>query len=51
MIDVARQRRPARDLPALLAAPDNRDTSPPAPAHALFLEAVRYPRDLYLPDA
>jgi tRNA pseudouridine38-40 synthase len=51
MVDIAKGRRPAADLPALLAAPDNRDTSPPAPAHALFLDHVRYPRDLYLTQA
>ena len=32
----------------LLSETDNRDVSPPAPAHALFLEQVRYPSDLYL---
>ncbi len=48
MIDVARDRRPATDIAMLLDAPDNRQTSPPAPAHALFLDVVRYPRDLYL---
>ncbi len=48
MIDVARGQRPAADVAMLLDAPDNRRTSPPAPAHALFLDVVRYPRDLYL---
>lgn len=48
MIDIARGRRPIADMTRLLAAEDNRATSPPAPAHALFLDVVRYPRDLYL---
>jgi tRNA pseudouridine38-40 synthase len=48
MIDVARGRRPATDMSRLLASDDNASTSAPAPAHALFLESVRYPRDLYL---
>jgi tRNA pseudouridine38-40 synthase len=50
MIDIARGRRPLSDFAVLLAAEDNRRTSAPAPPHALFLEVVRYPRDLYLGD-
>ena len=49
MLDVAAGRRPADDLPRLLAAPDNRHVSPPAPPHALYLAAVRYPPARYLP--
>ena len=48
MLDIATGRRPQQDMAALLAALDNRAVSPPAPAHALFLEAVVYPADLYL---
>lgn len=48
MLDIAAGRRRASDMHALLAAGDNRDVSPPVPPHALFLEHVRYPRDLYL---
>ena len=48
MIDIARDRRPATDFAMLLEAEDNRRTSAPAPPHGLFLEVVRYPRDLYL---
>jgi tRNA pseudouridine38-40 synthase len=48
MLDVAAGRRPAADLPALLVATDNAEVSPPAPPHALCLEAVRYPPALYL---
>lgn len=48
MLDVAAGRRPLADVPRLLAATGNSETSPPAPAHALFLEAVTYPPDLYL---
>lgn len=51
MLDVATGRRPPGDVVRLLAAADNRDVSPPAPAHALYLEAVRYPADLYLSSA
>jgi tRNA pseudouridine38-40 synthase len=50
MIEIARGRRPLADFAMLLEAEDNRRTSAPAPAHALFLEVVRYPRDLYLGD-
>ena len=35
-------------LHGLLAATDNSHVSPPAPAHALFLERVSYPPELYL---
>jgi tRNA pseudouridine38-40 synthase len=48
MTDVATARRPAEDVAALLRASSNDDVSPPAPAHALFLDVVRYPRELYL---
>ncbi|HLB09767.1 MAG TPA: tRNA pseudouridine(38-40) synthase TruA [Gemmatimonadaceae bacterium] len=48
MIEIARGRRPPGDFAMLLEAEDNRRTSAPAPAHALFLDIVRYPRDLYL---
>lgn len=48
MIEIARGRRPTSDFSQLLEAEDNRRTSAPAPPHALFLEVVRYPRDLYL---
>jgi len=51
MIDVALARRPAGDVAALLGAPDNSDVSPPAPPHALFLDRVCYPADLYLSEA
>ena len=49
MIDVAIARRPVDDLASLLVATTNDNVSPPAPAHALFLDCVRYPADLYLP--
>ncbi|HTT67433.1 MAG TPA: tRNA pseudouridine(38-40) synthase TruA [Gemmatimonadales bacterium] len=48
MVDIARGRRPLGDLRRLLAARDNREASPPAPAHGLFLVGVRYPKHLYV---
>ncbi|HXY31860.1 MAG TPA: tRNA pseudouridine(38-40) synthase TruA [Gemmatimonadaceae bacterium] len=48
MVDVASGRRDPGTIPRLLGASDNLDTSPPAPAHGLFLEHVDYPRELYL---
>jgi len=51
MIEAAQGRRPVADLEALLVASDNDEVSSPAPAHALFLDRVRYPADLYLPKA
>lgn len=47
MLDIASGRRPLDDFPRLLAAGDNSEASPPAPAHALFLERVDYPRELF----
>ncbi len=47
MVDIALGRRPASDFPRLLAATDNQAASPPAPPQGLYLEAVRYPPDLY----
>ena len=51
MLDIASNRRPLTDMSQLLIANTNEDTSPPAAAHALFLDAVTYPRELYLEDA
>jgi len=51
MIDAGLGRRPVSDVDTLLTATDNRDVSPPAPAHALFLDRVRYPAELYLAGA
>jgi tRNA pseudouridine38-40 synthase len=47
MVDIALGRRPPVDFPRLLAATDNLAASPPAPPQGLYLEAVRYPPDLY----
>jgi tRNA pseudouridine38-40 synthase len=47
MLDVATGRRPAGDVPRLLAAAENSEVSAPAPPHALFLERVTYPEGLY----
>lgn len=48
MIEIGLGRRSADTMDRLLAAADNAEVSPPAPANALFLERVRYPEDLYL---
>jgi len=50
MVDIALGRRPLSDLPRLLDATDNQAASPPAPPQGLYLEAVRYPPDLYAED-
>jgi tRNA pseudouridine38-40 synthase len=49
LLDVASGRRPSDSVERLLHASDNDDVSPPAPPHALFLDRVTYPSDLYLP--
>jgi tRNA pseudouridine38-40 synthase len=51
MVDVATGRRDRSDIPRLLLAPDNSEVSAPAPAHALFLDRVEYPEELYLVSA
>ncbi len=48
MLGVATGQRSIDDIVGLLGATDNGEVSPPAPAHALFLERVTYPSDLYL---
>ncbi len=48
MLDVGSGRRDPGSIAALLDASDNSGVSPPAPPHALFLDRVEYPRDLYL---
>ena len=48
MLDIASGRRDAGIIAELLESGDNHDASPPAPAHALYLESVEYPPELYL---
>jgi len=48
LLDVASGRRPGGTVARLLLAADNSEVSPPAPPHALCLEHVNYPDDLYL---
>ena len=50
MMDVGTGRRGVESIGELLRAADNHGVSPPAPAHALFLERVSYPDHLYLPS-
>jgi tRNA pseudouridine38-40 synthase len=51
MLDVASGRRPLADLDALLVAHTNEGVSPPAAAHALHLDKVVYPSNLYTNSA
>ncbi len=51
MLDVGQGRREPRVIAELLDQDDNSKVSPPAPSHALFLERVEYPKDLYLDTA
>ena len=48
LIEVASAKRGADTIEKLLSATKNDDVSPPAPAHALFLDRVTYPNELYL---
>ena len=48
MLDVGSGRRDPHSIATLLDSSDNSGVSPPAPPHALFLDHVEYPRDLYL---
>jgi tRNA pseudouridine38-40 synthase len=47
MLDIATGRRSPGDMRALLDARANDEVSPPAPPHALCLERVTYPAQLY----
>ena len=51
MVDIALGRRPPADFPSLLAATNNLAASPPAPPQGLYLEAVRYPSDLFAEES
>jgi tRNA pseudouridine38-40 synthase len=51
MLDVATGKRDLAVIRELLEAGDNREVSPPAPPHALYLANVEYPRELYLAAA
>jgi tRNA pseudouridine38-40 synthase len=48
MLEIGEGRREVSDMKELLEQRDNSGVSPPAPPHALFLERVEYPSDLYL---
>ncbi len=48
MLDIGEGRREVNDVTELLESHDNSEVSPPAPPHALFLERVEYPTDLYV---
>ena len=48
MLEIGEGRREVSEMSELLRQDDNSRVSPPAPAHALFLEHVEYPSDLYL---
>jgi tRNA pseudouridine38-40 synthase len=47
MVDVGLRRRPLEDVQMLLERTDNAATSPPAPAHGLYLVAVTYSPELF----
>ncbi|HEX9690559.1 MAG TPA: tRNA pseudouridine(38-40) synthase TruA [Gemmatimonadales bacterium] len=44
MLDVAMEKRPLGDVDRVLQLLDNREASPPAPAHGLYLVGARYPQ-------
>ena len=50
-IEVARERRPPRDMAGLLANDPTLETSPPAPPEGLFLARVEYPVHVLTPVA
>jgi tRNA pseudouridine38-40 synthase len=51
MIRIATGRLPQGTIGKLLQSTHNQETAAPAPPHGLSLMAVRYPEDLYLPQA
>jgi tRNA pseudouridine38-40 synthase len=48
MLEIGEGRREVAVMSELLDSEDNSEVSQPAPPHALFLERVEYPTDLYL---
>jgi tRNA pseudouridine38-40 synthase len=48
MLEIGSGKRPTSDFLRLLNSDSNSDVSAPAPPHALFLEKVEYPTELYL---
>ena len=48
MLDIAAGRRDAGIVKQLLESGDNHEASPPVPPHALYLDRVEYPSELYL---
>jgi tRNA U38,U39,U40 pseudouridine synthase TruA len=48
MLEIGEGKRPPGAIDELLEQSDNSQVSPPAPPHALFLDRVEYPKDLYL---
>jgi tRNA pseudouridine38-40 synthase len=48
MLEIGGGRREVNDIAELLESEDNSEVSAPAPPHALFLERVEYPTDLYV---
>ncbi|PYO79560.1 MAG: tRNA pseudouridine(38-40) synthase TruA [Gemmatimonadetes bacterium] len=48
MLEIGEGRREVSVMKELLEQEDNSQVSQPAPPHALFLERVEYPKDLYL---
>ena len=51
MLDIGSGKREPEVLARLLEAEDNREVSPPAPPHGLYLERVEYPSELYMVTA
>jgi len=51
MLDIATGKRDLEIMTRLLESGNNRDVSPPAPSHGLYLEKVEYPPELYLAAA
>lgn len=47
MVDIGMNRRPAADMPALLARDDNAATSPPAPPEGLYFVSAEYPAEAF----
>ncbi|MGH7652476.1 MAG: tRNA pseudouridine(38-40) synthase TruA [Gemmatimonadaceae bacterium] len=48
MLEIGEGKRPPGAIAQLLEQSDNSQVSPPAPPHALFLDRVEYPKELYL---
>jgi tRNA pseudouridine38-40 synthase len=48
LVEIARGKIPAGELPGIIEGKDRRLAGPAAPAHGLYLSKIEYPRDIFV---